>query len=256
MNTTTRQFLSRHALFEKRYARLFNRALRDQILSYPNINTEPMERVYRQMYLTISRQESKIAWNAYVLPINGKRVKDMTDMVAETTAPQDPDLLPAFWVNLMNQYLNIYLATRINSVTNTTIKQIEALGLSPDLTESELRRALQGHARVQQLRANTIARTETTNAMNKSQILALESSGLKFEKQWRSVRDDRVRETHSHADFMNDWIPISEYFLVGSSYLLFPGDSTNGAEKKETIGCRCYLIYREIASNVGFRPIR
>lgn len=60
-------------------------------------------------------------------------------------------------------------------------------------------------------------------------------------KVWKSEGDERVRDTHVVADGQD--IPITDLFLVGESYLLFPGDVSNGAEEKELANCRCIAEY-------------
>lgn len=58
-------------------------------------------------------------------------------------------------------------------------------------------------------------------------------------KVWITEADDKVRPTHQSVDHTD--IPINDLFVVGSSYLLFPGDVSNGAEEKEVDNCRCHL---------------
>lgn len=58
-------------------------------------------------------------------------------------------------------------------------------------------------------------------------------------KVWITENDDRVRAAHQEVDGLD--IPINEYFNVGNSSMLFPGDSVNGAELKEILNCRCWL---------------
>ena len=60
-------------------------------------------------------------------------------------------------------------------------------------------------------------------------------------KVWITEADEKVRETHQEVDHTD--IPINELFLVGNSYLMFPGDLNYGAEEKETDGCRCHLEF-------------
>lgn len=63
----------------------------------------------------------------------------------------------------------------------------------------------------------------------------------KTRKVWITEADDKVRDTHSEVH--GEDIPINDYFLVGNSYMLFPGDISAGAEDKEIINCRCWCIY-------------
>lgn len=58
-------------------------------------------------------------------------------------------------------------------------------------------------------------------------------------KRWRTQRDNRVR--HTHREMEGKTIPIDDYFIVGGSALLYPGDPEG--EEKETAGCRCALEY-------------
>lgn len=60
-------------------------------------------------------------------------------------------------------------------------------------------------------------------------------------KTWRDQRDNRVRDTHTIVNGTR--IRLSQPFRVGSSLLLFPGDSSLNAQVKEVANCRCYLTY-------------
>lgn len=68
---------------------------------------------------------------------------------------------------------------------------------------------------------------------------AMESG--KTRKTWITEADDRVRKTHETVHGTE--LAINDYFLVGNSYLLFPGDMSRDAEDKEIINCRCYCEY-------------
>lgn len=63
----------------------------------------------------------------------------------------------------------------------------------------------------------------------------------KTHKVWRTEGDDRVRATHTEVDGAD--IPITDLFQVGDSYLLFPGDISNGASEQEVCNCRCTLEF-------------
>jgi len=58
-------------------------------------------------------------------------------------------------------------------------------------------------------------------------------------KRWRTQKDNRVRATHREMEWKT--IPIDDYFIVGGSALLYPGDPEG--EGKEIAGCRCALEY-------------
>ena len=60
-------------------------------------------------------------------------------------------------------------------------------------------------------------------------------------KVWKTEADNRVRKTHVEVDGVD--IPLQDLFIVGNSYLLFPGDISNGAEPQEIDNCRCHCEY-------------
>ena len=60
-------------------------------------------------------------------------------------------------------------------------------------------------------------------------------------KTWLTEADDRVRPTHNAVHGTE--LPINEYFIVGNSYLLFPGDMSQNPEDKEICNCRCWVTY-------------
>src|SRR5690606_37551607 len=153
----------------------FNKAIRGQWLyasktqDTDQLPTQELERAYQTMYLYIMAEEGVITWNLYMTdkPID---TKDITDAVARFFAPENQQQLRQFWNTLMNQYLNTYMVSRVFEVSKTTARQIvatieqqRALGKTVD----EIRKHLEKESRRQQIRANTIARTDTTNAMNK-----------------------------------------------------------------------------------------
>ena len=60
-------------------------------------------------------------------------------------------------------------------------------------------------------------------------------------KVWITEGDDKVRGTHQEVDHVD--LPINRPFVVGSSYMLFPGDTSYNAEEKEIANCRCWCEY-------------
>lgn len=72
--------------------------------------------------------------------------------------------------------------------------------------------------------------------------------------EWSATGDSRTRRTHTAANGQKR--KKGEAFRVGSSKLLFPCDSSLGAEAKETINCRCTLLAifegEELESNTPY----
>lgn len=93
-------------------------------------------------------------------------------------------------------------------------------------------------------RAERIAITESTRAVNFGQQLGAQKSKFKLEKEWVTVGDDRVRHTHILLDGKR--VGEFEEFKPG---LQFPGDPNGG--KGETINCRCHLEYHALRDGRG-----
>lgn len=255
--TIRRLFLQRHSRYEKRFARQFKRAIRNQILTFEpeQLPTNELEKVYRDMYLYIMAREGQITWNTYVTDQPPIKQKDLLDSMADALAPEDEQKLQDFWKDLMTGYLSLYIQTRLLQVTDTTKRQMYLVmeqGRDQGLNDTEIRNKLQAHARSQQLRANTISRTETTNAMNRSQTLALKSSESEWQKAWDAIRDEATRDAHFNTD-PTVWIDMEDAFEVGGEYLNYPGDITMGATAGNVVNCRCSLLFRKKGGKFGFR---
>ena len=256
---TESQHLSRHNFYEKRYQRAFSKALRTQYrtaLSQYQQNapiappSEPIQAVYRTMYKFIMAREGKLIWNTYVAVPRGR--KDLIDDLINAMAPNgSSDMLP-FWSNMMDDYLLIYIAERIRKVTETTAKRIMGL-----IEQGGTREEIIERIRLEDLnpRALTIARTETTNAMSRSQTIALESSGETWEKSWVNVEDDKVRPAHAAMN-RNSFIEINDNFIVGGEPLDYPGSMNEGASLGNVANCRCFMDYRRVGGNSGFGRIK
>jgi SPP1 gp7 family putative phage head morphogenesis protein len=96
-------------------------------------------------------------------------------------------------------------------------------------------------AQLHRLRAETIARTESTRAYNFANMEAVDQgieggmadSAVKI---WSAIGDERTRDSHAAID--GEGQLIDGMFSIGVEY---PGDP-NGAPE-ETINCRCTLLY-------------
>ena len=103
-----------------------------------------------------------------------------------------------------------------------------------------------------QYQSERLVRTEATNAAN---FATMESSktifpGAQMMKEWIASFDDRTRSTHSEAG-ASDPIPYNEPFMVGGSFLMYPGDPSGPAA--EVVNCRCSVapFPKQDAQSVG-----
>lgn len=96
-------------------------------------------------------------------------------------------------------------------------------------------------------RAETIAKDQTLEIIDSAMEEAVRESGEVIEKEWRSRRDDRVRDTHKQHIGLDGKkvIGVDTYFTSPSgARLRRPRDFS--APAFETRGCRCFLIYRTL----------
>ena len=74
-----------------------------------------------------------------------------------------------------------------------------------------------------------------------AQFLEAEKNGF-TKKQWRTMRDKRVRESHSGME--GKIIELYDVFNVHGYKMLFPCDTeTDNPDPSEIVGCRCSLKY-------------
>jgi HK97 family phage portal protein len=87
-------------------------------------------------------------------------------------------------------------------------------------------------------RAERIARTETTAALNLGYEESLKAVGVK-RKMWVTAHDERVRETHQQME--GEVVDIDDYFVLPSGVRLrFPCDPEG--QPDEVINCRCTIV--------------
>jgi len=96
-------------------------------------------------------------------------------------------------------------------------------------------------------RGEVIGRTEALQALNRSEyeafMQAVDSGALRrqdVKRVWSSAGDGRVRDRHAQMDGQS--VSIDEPFMSPSGALmLYPGDTSLGADASETIQCRCNI---------------
>ncbi len=148
-----------------------------------------------------------------------------------------------FFDEAMATFFAANVGDRITNITNHTKELLrEILGRSfveglsiPDTVRLIRDRWLD----ITRFRAERIARTEIISASNFGSLTGAEATGLNLEKVWLATRDRAVRESHAFADGQKR--EMKSRFLVGSSFLEFPGDPKGAAE--EVVNCRCTIIY-------------
>lgn len=121
-------------------------------------------------------------------------------------------------------YISEYAAQITKSIVDTTMEHIDSeYYLSKD-------------------RAMLLAANEANSVGNYREQVQAVKKGYKF-KVWRTMKDNRVRHTHVRLDEKK--IGIFEHFNVGEAQMMFPRDTSLGADAfpEEIINCRCSLRY-------------
>ena len=141
--------------------------------------------------------------------------------------------------------------TKITTTTRSQIIEQVRSGYAEGWGISKIARAMSSAVpSISRSRASLIARTETHNAANTGAFQAASQSSLPFDKIWRSVSDDRTRD--SHSDMNGIRVPMDQPFEVprsdgGVDLMMHVGDRSGGSAGN-TINCRC---------GIGFvRPLK
>ena len=148
---------------------------------------------------------------------------------------QAVDLLKAYWTQE-----SFVLATSLASTSLEEIRQVTAKAVAEALPETEVATLIQEHQKdISRWRARTIARTESHQAVMKSQNDIVESMDLPpYVKEWVSGSDGRVRKSHRKADGQRR--APGNTFNVGGDKLKYPGE--RGGKPENIINCRCTTV--------------
>lgn len=131
----------------------------------------------------------------------------------------------------------------INGLTHTNLREtlIDGLnnGESFDQLADRVRAVFDAG---QDIRADTIALTETNTAINAGRHEGLMESPLEL-KVWLSANLENSRPEHQDAgERYAQGIPKDQPFvLANGARLMFPGDSSLGAGPGDTINCKCHM---------------
>lgn len=84
------------------------------------------------------------------------------------------------------------------------------------------------------------AENEANTIFNYDDYRIAKEQGM-TQKQWLTMNDERVRQTHAHID--GTIIPIDALFPVGNTLMRFPKDVEMSDDMSEIVNCRCYARY-------------
>lgn len=275
-----RTIIARAKTYENRYARQLLSALakqyREAAAQYDSgrqidPSSEQLETVYRKLYLTLIPSEAKEAWSRYITPIAAEEKgyrpdmerKDILDDLASFLGiGQSEGEMIKLWRSIANDYYNLNILSRIRNVMDTTRKaigQIIEKGLQEGLGGREIAKNIRQEAsgEVNRNRSMLIARTESMNAINRGQRLAMVTSPYYWDKRWDAFSDDRTRNSHRQMNTV-DWLPLETSYEVpkkdgGIDIMDYPASPQGSAEN--VIQCRCSESF-QVRRDANGRPIR
>lgn len=219
------------------------------------LHVAQLRAIYEQLYKTMTVDEARIEFEL----LNGtKATKDIIDDLAEGFPFREGGLVN-IWRQVLNEFIQVRIGTRIKNVTATTIKYVIRIieaGINEGLGGREVAQQLRDQNEFNANRALAIARTETVHASNQGKYLAAKSSPLLMEKRWIPTRDHRTRESHLEM-YDSDFIELDSDFVLdgpdGAEAGLYPTATTFSASN--SVNCRCALGFRVVRDADG-NPVR
>lgn len=145
------------------------------------------------------------------------------------------------WQEEVEHYVTTRAPATFARISGTSTRFIRAY-LADAIAEGEsvdqmTRRIRDGYQTISRRRARVIARTETISASNAGGRAGALATGLDLRREWIATIDDRTRDTHLLVD--GQQVPMETPYAVGDSRMMFPGDTSLGADASEIIQCRC-----------------
>lgn len=177
----------------------------------------------------------------FIMVQYGSRILDGLKSHKPTHRKQSEDI----FMSKVKQFIGTWTAEKVTQISSTTREQITRLihaGELDGLGTREIAKTITERIpSISNVRANTIARTETHSAAGYANESAAEATGLNLKKEWVAFKDGRERESHAEAD--GQVVNRDENFEVDGESLQYAGDPSGSAGN--IINCRCVILYFE-----------
>jgi len=204
------------------------------------IHEERLNKIITTLYTTAFNAFGVRMWNA------AKKSMLPDELKRDGNIPLTPqfDLARMLWIKAVAAEKVTQIAGTTKEQAQRIIQQATSDAIEQGLDETSTAKLIQARiaddgARLSRLRSRVISRTESHSASNASTQMAAKASGLPMQKEWIASGGERTRENHLLAS--GQTVNIDEPFIVGSDYLMQPGDPSGSAE--EIINCRCAVGY-------------
>ena len=277
-----RVFSRQQQIYERYAAKQFYKTLKSQIKqfidiarTYPSgmeqqatneISSKELAGIYKKVAIRVGNGFARITQAEITAEETGEKSlfghyhRDAAMMQAHDWIwnPYESKDVQSDFKDLINAYLRLYGADKINGITDTTRKWIieqiirgQRNNLSFDRVASMML-----NSEITANRAMMIARTETVKFMNLGRFLAAEKSNFEKDKVWVSAHDARVRPgkrpgPFDHHDAHIQRTNLYNPFIVSGEKLMFPGDTSLGASAGNVIRCRCSFALQSVRDENG-----
>ena len=142
--------------------------------------------------------------------------------------------------------------TNINNTTRNIITRHIRKGREKGDSSVQIARNIRSKSKLTNAaRANNIARTEAHTVAQKSLNQAMNTTRMRYEKEWLTAGDSRVRgggKGFNHRKANGERVGQDEYFERTDESLEYPGDPSGSAGN--VCRCRCTTLYHTVAVSV------
>ena len=180
-------------------------------------------------------------WLAAGMPRAKKEARDLRE--AKAAAEE------GVWASGLRTYATTRAGSNIVSVTGTWKDSLVRLvrgtmEADPDRGVEKLTKDIyRGYlGTLEKWQCRRIAQTETMIGTAEAGDLAARTLDVAFTKQWCTSGLDNVRDTHAAVDGVE--VDQEEPFKLAGGLLMFPHDTSMGADASEIINCACDVIRR------------
>lgn len=207
------------------------------VLSFDELNrlgkkrrSEPIDEYYSPMRISAKRRQNRI-----------RTAEEYRDAVLEYLRFVDEY---GEYEDYIVEAAGKFLYDKLLEVINDLALVDESLYLyvktvSKQINESTFRNKEKQPYYLSEDRATYIGEDESNSIWNFEELLEAKQVGGK-RKIWRTMRDNRVRETHRELE--GKTLPLEATFDVGGYEMMVPRDpNVDAPEEKE--GCRCWLQF-------------
>ena len=165
---------------------------------------------------------------------------------------EQPDLMPYYPPKrALQRGIDLkYGKQQITASVTSSILQ----GKSIPKIANDLQRRMQDMNRTSAIRTARTAVTAAQNAGRLDTYRAAQDMGIKLQKRWLAVLDNRTR--HAHADADGQKVDIDKPFIVDGYKLMMPGDEAAPGYLKYNCRCTTEAVIPGINEEIGTRRAR